>query len=68
MKNLILAASAALLVGGAALAQPAQAACWRTPAGVRCVHHRVVTRRVIVHKTIVHPAPVVVHKTIVHRY
>ena len=72
MKKLILAAFAASLLGlgGAVVAQPAQAACRPVPGGWQCVHHPVVRHRVIVHKTIVHPVPasppVVVHKTIVH--
>lgn len=68
MRKLILALFATSLLGGAVLAQPAEAACWRIPGGWRCVHHRVVTHRVIVHRTIVRPGPVIVHKTIVHRY
>lgn len=71
MRQLIVAAFAASLLGlgGAAAALPAEAACWHVPGGWRCVHHPAARHRVIVHKTIVHPAPasppVVVHKTIV---
>lgn len=71
MRHLILAAFAGSLLGlgGAVAAMPAQAACRPVPGGLRCVHPPVAGHRVIVHRTIVHPAPppVVIHKTIVHR-
>lgn len=71
MRSLILTAFAASLLGlgGSVAAIPAEAACWHVPGGWQCAHHPVTRNRVIVHKTIVHPAPasppVVVHKTIV---
>ncbi|MGH7054191.1 MAG: hypothetical protein ACREFK_08630 [Stellaceae bacterium] len=73
MRPLILAAFAASLIGGGVAAIPAQAACRPAPGGWACVRHPPVHNRVVIHKTIVHPAPVpapppvVVHKTIVHR-
>ncbi|MGH7098314.1 MAG: hypothetical protein ACREE4_11725 [Stellaceae bacterium] len=54
MRPLILAAFAASLIGGAAAAIPAEAACWHVPGGLRCVRHPPVHNRVIIHKTIVH--------------